>query len=49
LRDSSSIAADLKMEKEKMRRREGKEDPDQKKKKKTTWRKLDLKKIEDAV
>ena len=45
-RDSSSIEEDLKMEKEKRRRREGKEDPDQKKKT-MTWRKLDLKKMED--
>ena len=48
MRDLSSIVADLKMEKEKRRRKEGKEDPDQKKKKKTTWRKLYLKKMEDA-
>ena len=47
LRDSSSIEVDLKMEKEKRWRREGKEDSDQKKKT-TTWRKLDLKKMEDA-
>lgn len=47
MRDLSSIEAYLNMEKEKRRRREGKEDLNQKKKT-MTWKKLDLKKMEVA-